>query len=67
MKNLTTIDKQILSLIAERDMSIPNGVTKEQYNASIQFLAESGLVNALWDMGNFLLDAIITNKGRRFL
>jgi hypothetical protein len=67
MENLTTIDKQILSLIAERDMSIPNGVTKEQYNASIQFLAESELVNALWDMGDFLLDAIITNKGRRFL
>lgn len=67
MEDLTTIDKQILSLIAERDISIPNGVTKEQYKASIQFLSDLKLINALWDMGGIVLDAIITNKGRRFL
>lgn len=63
MESLTDIDKKIIARIANGKTDCPVDVTEEQYRASIWHLSELELINAVYDMGGFVFDAIITAKG----
>lgn len=63
MERLTAIDKKILARIANGEIKSPSEITEEQYRATIWHLSELELINAVYNMGGFVVSAIITDKG----
>ena len=60
---LTEIDRKVLWHLHTCHLLPPRDMTKEQYSAVVYHLADLGLVKVISDIGGFIIDYIVTEKG----
>lgn len=62
MENLTCKDIHVLRNL-ESSILPPYGMTDEEYRGCMYHLAELGLILIVYDIGGFIFDFMITDKG----
>ena len=62
MENLTCKDIQVLRRLESKILP-PPGMTNEEYRGCMYHLAELELILIVYDIGGFIFDFMITDKG----
>ena len=64
---LNEIDRKVLWHLYMCHLLPPNGMTNEQYHAVVYHLADLGMVKVVCDIGGFIMNYLVTEKGVYYL